>query len=75
MPFESRIYWFLINYLLGDGNGFVSGEKWEGHESEVSVGVVSGRGGIEGALIEWIEPATTRAFAEEWMEKNDGPRQ
>lgn len=30
MRFESPVYWFLINTLISDSNGWVDGESWDG---------------------------------------------
>lgn len=60
MRFESPVYWFLVNFLLGDSNGLASGSSWNGVESNVRVGVVSDTTGIQQAYIKWAEPAMKR---------------
>jgi nucleoside 2-deoxyribosyltransferase len=55
MRFESPIYWFLVNFLLGDNGGWVSDSNWGGVDSDVKVGVVSGTAGVQKAYSEWVE--------------------
>jgi nucleoside 2-deoxyribosyltransferase len=47
MRFESPVYWFLVNFLLGDRN-------WDGVEADVRVGVVSDASGIAPAYDDWV---------------------
>lgn len=63
MRFESPVYWFLVNFLLGDSNGLANGVQWNGVETDVRVGVVSDLTGISDAYREWSEPAMNQVFS------------
>jgi len=53
MRYESRIYWFLLNTLLGDTEGWIDGTDWGGVDSPVEVRVVDGESGITEAFHDW----------------------
>lgn len=52
MRYQNPIYWFLVNYLVGDST-MVSGnynDEWSGVSSEVWIAIVDGEGGIKAAF-------------------------
>lgn len=53
MRFESPVYWFLINTLLGDSNGRVDGKSWNGVGDAVEVRVVCSEEAIKPAFNSW----------------------
>lgn len=61
----SPIYWFLINYLLGDR---VS--NWAGVESDVKIGVVDTREAIDEAYREWAGPILESVLSDKQFKRN-----
>lgn len=51
----SDIYWFLMNYLLGDGAGWMDGRAWNGVESDVEVYAVKGPTALQSLYYQWVE--------------------
>ena len=51
--FESPVYWFLINTLIGDSNGWVDGESWDGVDAPVEARIVCNEEAIRPAFNKW----------------------
>lgn len=49
------IYWFLINYLLGDSEGWGSGGDWDGVGGDIEVCVVEDEQALARAYHQWVE--------------------
>lgn len=52
---HSEIYWFLVNYLLGDTSEWVDGQEWDGVDSDVDVCVVENSSALQYQYYQWVE--------------------
>jgi nucleoside 2-deoxyribosyltransferase len=60
MRFESPVYWFLVNFLLGDSDEVAVDSSWDGVASNVRAAVVADTNGIQQAYLEWAESVIKR---------------